>query len=501
MKSKKLKLLTVLMCSIGLTFADVNQAVDNFFSSMQANVNVPTVTQNQSAGVLSFGGVSTRSQTINLQPLTFTPPSFNQSCGNMNFYSGSLTFMTNTDQLIAFLQNTLMTAALTAVMTALKAATPNIAGTLQSTMDAAQKMLGMFNNSCQLGMALGNAGYSTVSDMFTKSKQQSYGDSADASAAEVNATTSGSSGSSIADKMNKIADNYHDWVNRNAAMNPLDQKAGVDDFSKTYGSILWKGMQTKILYKLPYTSVGTQDVANIANLVISLTGDVVIYPPADNGAGMEARYIQPTIIDLRQFMVSESSSTDVFNCNNFQPTNPGECTNPFNLSTGSYPKSTYNGSVMKKISGAIMDIQKHFINNASLTSDDMFIIAASPVPIFAMAQTLDDLGMSGSISSYLNYYKEQIAFEILSKLIQISANLANEATVSRTNEKTVSSVQSLMSSIGNIQAQLGIYSQQYVKKNPAEIMMELNYLQGMAQNMMSPMIMQKVNYAKQIGSY
>ena len=58
-----------------------------------------------------------------------------------------------------------------------------------------------------------------------------------------------------------------------------------------------------------------------------------------------------------------------------------------------------------------------------------------------------------------------------------------------------------MSSVSNIQAQLGIYSQQYVKKNPAEIMMELNYLQGMAQNMMSPMIMQKVNYAKQIGSY
>ena len=138
--------------------ADVNQAVDNFFSSITADVNVPTVTQNQSAGVISFGGIATRSQTINLQPMTYTPPSFNTSCGNMNFYSGSLTFMTNTDQLIAFMQNTLMTAGMTAVMTALKAATPNIAGTLQSMMDAAQKMMGMFNNSCQLGMALGNAG-------------------------------------------------------------------------------------------------------------------------------------------------------------------------------------------------------------------------------------------------------------------------------------------------------------------------------------------------------
>ncbi len=496
----KLKLALTLSL-ISFTYADVNQAVDNFFNSLQANVNVPTVTQNQSAGVLAFGGVATRSQTINLQPITFTPPSFNTSCGNLNFYSGSLTYMTNTDQLIAFMQNTLMTAGITAVMTALKAATPNIAGTLQSMMDAAQKMLGMFNNSCQLGMALGNAADSAMYDRIAKAKSQSYGDSADASSAEINATTNGSSGSSITEKMNKIADNYHEWVNNNATMNPSAQKAGVEDMAKIYGSVIWKGMQTKILYKLPAQSIDQQSVASIANLIISLTGDVIIYAPVGDGAGFAARSIQPAITDIRQFMTSESANIDTYNCKNFNSTAPGECTSDFDLATSTYPTNQYNGGIVKKISTAVLDIQDHFLNNKPLTNDDMFIIAISTTPIFAMAQALDDLGMAGTISYYLNYYKEQIAFELLEKLVQTSINLANEATAARTNKETIAVVQTLNSRIQNIQTQIGMYSNVYIKKNPAQLLQELNYLRGMAQNMMSPMIMQKVNYAKQIGSY
>lgn len=497
----KLKLALTLSL-ISFTYADVNQAVDNFFNSLQANVNVPTVTQNQSAGVLAFGGVATRSQTINLQPLTFTPPSFNTSCGNLNFYSGSLTYMTNTDQLIAFMQNTLMTAGITAVMTALKAATPNIAGTLQSMMDAAQKMLGMFNNSCQLGMALGNSADSWMYDRIAKAKSQSYGDSADASSAEINATTNGSSGSSITEKMNKIADNYHEWVNKNATMNPFDQKAGTSEMADKYGSVIWKGMQTKILYKLPVQTINQSSIASIANLVISLTGDVIIYSPTNDGTGFAARPIQPAIVDIKQFMTSESANIDTYNCTYFNSTAPGECTgSSFDLASSIYPTNQYNGGIVKKISTAVLDIQDHFLNNKPLTNDDMFIIAISPTPIFAMAQALDDLGMAGTISYYLNYYKEQIAFELLEKLVQISINLANEATAARTNTNTVAVVQTLNSRIQNIQTQIGVYSNVYIKKNPAQLLQELNYLRGMAQNMMSPMIMQKVNYAKQIGSY
>jgi hypothetical protein len=493
-----------MLCELSINYAsaDVNQAVDNFFSSITADVNVPTVTQNQSAGVLSFGGIATRSQTINLQPMMFTPPSFNTSCGNMNFYSGSLTFMTNTDQLIAFMQNTLMTAGMTAVMTALKAATPNIAGTLQSMMDAAQKMLGMFNNSCQLGMALGNSADSWAYDRIAKAKGQSYGDSADASSAEINATTSGSSGSTITDKMNKIADNYRSWVNKNATMNPFDQKAGTMDMAAKYGSVVWKGMQALKLYNLPLNSGTQNDIASIANLVVSLTGDVVIYSPTNDGTGFSARYIPPAINDLKQFMTSESSSISTYNCSYFQTSNPGECTgSAFNLATSPYPVNQFTGGIVKKIRTAVNDIQDHFVNNKTLTNDDMLIIAISPTPIFAMAQALDDMGMTGSISFYLNGYSKQIAFEVLQKLINTSLGLAMQAAVARSNAETTDSVQKLVNNIGMLQTQVNSYSGQYIVKNPAELLQELNYLRGQAQNMMSPMIMQKVNFAKQIANY
>lgn len=499
---KKL-LLTLMLCElcVSIANADVNQAVDNFFSSITADVNVPTVTQNQSAGVISFGGIATRSQTINLQPMTFTPPSFNTSCGNMNFYSGSLTFMTNTDQLIAFMQNTLMTAGMTAVMTALKAATPNIAGTLQSMMDAAQKMMGMFNNSCQLGMALGNAGSQWTYDRIAKAKGQSYGDSADASSAEINSTTSGSSGSTIADKMNKIADNYHEWVNDNASMNPSSQKAGVSEAANRDGSVIWKGMQALKLYNLPIKDNDSASVSSIANLVISLTGDVIIYSPLNDGTGFAARTIPPAITDIKQFMTSESSQIDTYNCSYFKTDKPGECTTGFNLASSTYPTNKFNGGIVKKIQTAVNDIQDHFVKNTPLTNDDMLIIAISPTPIFAMAQALDDMGMTGSISSYLNTYSKQIAFEVLQKLVNTSFSVAVQAAATRTNKETAVEVHNLINGIGMLQDQVNSYSNQYIVKNPAELLMEINYLRGQAQNMMSPMIMQKVNFAKQIANY
>ena len=492
----------LLFMLISNTYADVNQAVDNFFSSMTADVNVPTVAQNQSAGVLSFGGVATRSQVVNLQPMTFTPPSFNSSCGNLNFYSGSLTFMTNTDQLIQFMQNTLMTAGITAVMTALKAATPNIAGTLQSMFDASQKMLGMFNNSCQLGMALGNSADSWMYDRIAKAKGQSYSDSADAASAEINSTTSGSGGSNLAQKMNSIADNYHKWVDKNANMNPFDTLPGTQEMAAKYGSVIWKGMQALHLYSLPLKTASQNDVSGIANLVISLTGDLIIYSPTNDGTGTATRTIPPIIIDLHQFMTNQKTSMPVYDCTYFSTDKPGECGgNKVDLPTLTYPSTQFNGGVMKFIQTAIDDIQKHFVENKVLTSDDLFIIAITPMPIFSIAQTLDDIGMSGSISNFLSIYSQQIAFEILQKLVNVSLNLAIQASVARTNKDTQQAVQTFTRSISDLQAQVNSYAGIYVKKDPVEIVQELNYLRGYAQNLMSPMILQKVNFAKQMGNY
>lgn len=487
----------------GIANADVNSAVDNFFNSIKdpnISVNGPTIVQNQSAGIISGGGLSTRSQVVNLQPMTFTPPSFNTSCGNMNFYSGSLAFMTNTDQLVAFMQNTLMTAGITAVMTALKAATPNIAGTLQSMFDAAQKMLGMFNNSCQLGMALGNSADSWMYDRLAKAKAQAHGDSSDASDAEINSTTGGGSATNLAQNMSKIADSYHSWVSKNASMNPNDNSGIVDDMANKYGSVIWKGMQALHLYNLPISSGSADDVASIANLVISLTGDLILYSPGNDGTGMAARVIPPSIVDVQQFMTNQKANLIVYNCTYFSTISPGECTQG-DLATMTYPTTAFNGGIVSTIQTAMNDIQQHFVSGTPLTDNDMLIISISPVPIFAISQALDDIGMTASITNFLSLYSEQIAFEILQKLVDTSLGLAVQAASTRSNNDTQQSIANFVGSITTLQRQINSFATLYVKKDPVVIIQELNYLRGYAQNQMSPQIMQKVNFAKQLGSY
>lgn len=496
------KLSIILLSLVCIAHADVNQAVDNFFNSITADVNGPTAVQTQSAGIISGGGIYTRSQNINLQPITFTPPSFSQSCGNINFYSGSLSFMTNTDQLIKFLQNTLMTAATTAVLTALTAATPNISSNVKSMWDAAQKMMGMFNSSCQLGMALGNAGTRWVSDSFQSAKAQSYGDSSDASGAEINATTNGGSGSSIADKMNSISDSYQKWVQANANMNPLSSNTNVQKFVDVYGSIMWKGLQAQRLYYLPSTS--STNIVDMANLIISITGDIVLAPKAQ-GTGVIPRPFEPLAKDLETFLFSKDQTQQVYNCNRFKtdPQDIGECTNGFDPATSNYPQIQYKGGVMTKVETALLDVQKHFTDDVALTDNDMFIIAISPTPIYAMAQALDDIGMAGSINSILATYKDQIAFQIMQRLLEIALKTATSAAATRRNADTAPYFDTLLSNITSAQDKLNTLSvdKKYAKSDPVEMLQKINYLRSMAQNSMSPQIMQQVNFAKQMGNY
>lgn len=501
------KIITLILgISMITAHADVNQAVDNFFNSIQADVNAPTVIQGQSAGIISGGGFSTRSQVVNLQLAHFTPPSFNSSCGNMNFFSGSMSFLTNTDQLIAFLQNALMTAGVTAVMTALKAATPNIAGTLQSMFNEANKIMGMFNNSCQLGMALGNVAGTWAGDAYEKTTGYSLSQAGDTAGAFINNTVNGSGIGTITSSLSKVADKYQKWVNENAVVNPSSNDSQTKEFAEKYGSIIWKGMQQLKLYSLPSSTSGTSaNVADIANLVISITGDLIIYSP-DNDSTGEDFYDQPPLIeDLKTFMTSESGSLEVYNCNYFNPNSPGECIRgtSFNNSTYEYPTTTYNGGIIKKIQKANADIQAHFISNTPLTNDDMLIISISPMPIYAIAQTLDDIGIPYAIKDVLNKYSKQLAFQILQNLIRTAVDAANRAATSRmVNEETQAAIASFISEIHETQAEINSYASIYNKDyDPVEIMQKLNFLKATAQNMMSPDLIQKINFAKQMNSY
>lgn len=490
----------VLILLVGIANADVNTAVDKFFQSLTPDVGVngPTIVHNQSAGIVSLGGVSTRSQSVQLDPIRFTAPSYQASCGNINFFTGSVSFMTDVSQLIEFVENTLATAAITSAVTALKAISPNLAGTLQSMFDASQKALGMFNNSCQLGMALGNIASSSIYDGIAKARSNAYGDNSDASGAEIKSSLGGGSSGNLTGKLKEVSASYQKWVNENAIMNPTNDKLVASTIPDKYGSIIWKGMQALRLYSLP---IENSEYSDIANLIISLTGDIVIYSPKDDGVGTALYVIPPTIKDIKQFMTKNAPDTKVYNCTYFNTDHPGECTNAIrNLSNPKYPTIDYRGGIIEKIQRAMKDIQDHFQNNKTLSPDDMLIISISPIPIFAVAQTLNDIGMGSFINNYLNAYTPQISFEILQKLINMSLALANQASNQRWNKDTEQAINMLSQNILNLQNQLNSYAGVYKTTDPVKLLQELDYLKGYAQNLLSPELMQKVNFIKQLGS-
>lgn len=503
---KKINLIVILsVIFTSASNADVNAAVDNYFKTITADVNGPTIVHNQSAGIISGGGFATRSQSVDLQLGYITPPGFNTSCGNVNFYTGSFSFMTNTDQLIKFIQNTLMTAGVTAVMTALKSATPNIAGTLQSMIDQANQLMGMFNNSCQLGTALGNMVGNPVGEAVAKTTGQSLDGSGDMSGAMINNSTGGSAAQSITANMKKVTDAYQNWVSQNASSIPPGHDALTQEIADKYGSIIWRGLQANSHFTIPSSNNGITDLLGLANLIVSITGDVVIYSPTGDGISIASKSIPPKIEDLKQFVTGKGAAVKVYNCTKFDPMSPTECTGGVpskNLGDLNYPATAnYDGNIVKTIQQSILDIQDHFVSDKALSSNDLFIISISSTPIYAIAQTLDDIGMSSSINFVLSQYSEQIAFELLSRLLNMSLSMAQHTIVSRTNKDTVDKVSGLQAYISGLQSQLNSMQGDFVKVSPVEMLQQLNYLKSYAQNQMSPEIMQQVNFAHQLTNY
>ena len=293
---KKICLIILGIYCTNSIFADVTSAMNDFYSNISITGNDPTMVHTQSANIVSAGGFSTRSKSITLQPFAFTPPSFNASCGNMNFYSGAFSYLSNTDQLMAFLQNTLITAAPLIFINALKAISPSLAGSIQSFFDAAQKILELASNSCKLGTYLGSMSGTYAGKSIADATGISQAQGGDAAGSLVNGTVSGGS-TKLSNQVDTWTDAMNDWSTKADAI--LNPDVGSDplglakiEMANTYGSIIWKGMQQLAVANCTGCS-GVGNMTDMANLIISLTGDIVIVPADKTGMGVKAVPYEP----------------------------------------------------------------------------------------------------------------------------------------------------------------------------------------------------------------
>lgn len=507
-------------------FADVNSAMSNFYNNITATTNAATLVQTQSANIMSAGGFSTRTQSVTYQPFSFTPPSFNATCGNIDFYGGAFSYLNNTSQLMSFLQNALITAAPLIFINALKSISPNLAGSIMSFFDSAQKLLNLASNSCQLGSYLGMMGGSYAGQALGNLTSMSFAGSQDALSAVTNNTVTGNTGSkNITDEINSWSSTLSTWANKlNGALNPSPSSftSGNNDYSaagqtiaQTYGSIIWKGMQQLGNVYCTSCTSDYSSLADLTNLMISLVGDVIIAPSKGDPLGITPVVVPPTIQDVRNFyeglptIRAESTSgsgTKVYNCSGFSFTSPREC---FDITLGtqgvaSMPTTILNHGFKEQVTAMMNDLQDHFVKNTQLSPASLELIALSPVPIYQMAQAMQDAGMTSQIASQLNIYAEYIAYTLTQSFISQALRLAEISLGTKnvqSNDQAKTAVQTLLHRIQSLNEALIADSYKYAKQDPAAMLQQINYIRSYAISQYSPSILQKIQFAKAFNNH
>ncbi|MBY0379505.1 MAG: conjugal transfer protein TraH [Burkholderiales bacterium] len=481
-------------------FADVTSAMNDFYNNISVVGNDPTIVHTQSANIVSAGGFSTRSKSITLQPFAFTPPSFNASCGNMNFYSGAFSYLSNTDQLMAFLQNTLITAAPLIFINALKAISPSLAGSIQSFFDAAQKILELASNSCKLGTYLGSMAGTYAGKSIANAQGVSQAQGSDASGSLVNGTVPGGS-TNLSSQINTWSKAMDDWAtNANAVLNPdvTNDPLGLAkmEMANTYGSIVWKGMQQLAIANCTGCN-GVSNMTDLANLIISLTGDVVIVAADRTGMGVKAVPYEP-LMKVKDFYEGMPNPQAIYNCTSFDVAHPVECNN-FNP----LPVSNMTGGFKEQVNKMIANVQTSLTNNTLLSQDSLRLISISPIPIFQIAQACADAGLTSQISNLLDKYSNEIAFALTQAMVDEAMKLASVAIATR-NIKDVQvkgAVDKLSDSIKVVREQLRADSQKYGQNNMVQILRDMDYLRRLGQNQYSPSLLQKIQFAKSFNNH
>ena len=509
------KICGLLLVCYGTLYADVDSAMTSYMSNLSVVGNNATSVSTQSANIMSAGGFATRSQSVTLQPLSFTAPNFSSSCGNIDFYGGAFSYLSNPDQLMKFLQNALITAAPLIFITALKSISPNLAGSIQSFFDAAQKFLNLASNSCQLGTYLGTMSGDALGGQLSKTQLMSSANSEGQGSAIINNTTYGDSASSLSNNAKDYIKALDEWGTKfNNVLNPSldsnDKKSGVmQQIAYTNGSIIWKGLQqlNAVSSSAIPTGGSNGNVQDLANLVISLTGDVILV--TDKGALLERPYIIPPSIkkisSLYSMSVQDGDSLVVYNCQKFNPVKPSDfCF--FNDSADPLVPTPIplKWTFKDKVNSMIQNIQNNLMTAAPLTDEDKTLIAMTKIPVFQMAQALYDAGMGGNVKNILEKYQEQIAFDLAQNLLSEAMTLAQSAAMSKVtdgNSTASIAVGELGKRISELNMTLAMDANKLKGPDAIQTLNDINRLRSYAQSSYSPTLIQKVQFAKMFNNH
>jgi conjugative transfer pilus assembly protein TraH len=375
--------------------ADLNTEMQTMFNDLGTlgNVTSPGAFRGQAMNLYTGGSLMMRTPGRNYPLVNAQLPSLRAGCGGIDIYGGSFSFI-NKQQFISLLQNIGANAVGYAFKLALQSISPDIDKLLTELQDQINKINAMNINSCEAAQALVNG----VVGEFDNSVQSGC-----ANISQYLGTVS-----DRAEARLTCATNAPSVVKTAAASSDLN----VRNATFVKGNVTW----------LALNQVGGTISQQEKELIMSVIGTVILYPPADDGSGASPRYAEPTIAGLRDLLLGGAESAtagnvdvDVYVCDE-----PTDCLNPTRTTVSVKPFTQLVTERLRRMSDNI-------VNRTPQAAADIGFINNTSEPVYRMLAVANAVPGSGTAETLIETYKDVIALDYAETFLNRSLSQALSA--------------------------------------------------------------------------
>jgi conjugative transfer pilus assembly protein TraH len=393
-KLYKISTILILLFSID-SQASIGNDMENFFNSLGAisNRNQAGYIKGTKSGYVTGGGFSMRSRVSNTQLASVQLPSLKAGCGGIDFYAGGFSFI-NEDQLISLGKNMLSNAPGVMFQMALDNVSPKIGSTLKYFQNLSREINELNINSCKTTTALLKDPGSVVNAVKEKSCRTwglASGKFQDASKANASCT-SGGQASSTYESM------------------PDNQKPRISNVN-----LIWEAMKDASLI-----NVSDSDSTKIAEMMMTLTGTVIIKGGSNDNQASDVSLFSSKIIDQNVFNSFLSGGVvEILQCDNYE-----KCLNPTKRLITISEKKSFLGMVnsyLEKLQIAMKN------DNDTDLGAAMDILTFSGLPIMEMMKI--HLARYNTVTE-IDSLSEYIAINILDRYFMSILTQVNESSLS-----------------------------------------------------------------------
>lgn len=359
--------------------ADLNAEMQAMFNDLGAlgNVTTPGAFRGQAMNLYTGGSLMMRAPGRNYPLASVQLPSLRAGCGGIDIYGGAFSFI-NKQQFIALLQNIGANAVGYAFKLALQSISPDIDKLLTELQDQINKINAMNINSCEAAQSLVNGVVGEYDNSVMSgcaNISQYLGSVSDRAEGRLTCATN-------APAVVRTAANSSDPNVRNAT------------FVK--GNVTW----------LALNQVGGSISQQEKELIMSVIGTVILFPPADDGSGATPRYAEPTIVGLRDLLLGRGASAtegnvdiEVYVCDE-----PSECLNPSRTTVSAKPFTRLVSERLRRMSDNIA-------TRSPQSPADIGFVNNTTEPVYKMLSVANAVPGSSTAETLIETYKDVIALD------------------------------------------------------------------------------------------